>query len=447
MPKIVYQTAESYDRKAKPQKFPCTRYVGDNLALYYAAKNLPPVWRLRVRKDGHQTWIIIGERSEKIDFDEAREICKDIRRQIKAGVPPRNVVIHIPEKKKDEEGKENNASDEQNEESSFAAVSQLCIEDGLKMKLYSEETAKNKYGRRKRLLPFIGNRQLADLKKSELYNAVVSPLYEDPPKTELPSDMTNLITATFQYARMHGIIPDTCMPDAQLSKMLPKKPEVKHRPSLQEPQDISNLLVNIDKWYLKCHAPAAGIALKIMPYVALRVSELVEGLWNEIDFEKKLWIIPAERMKMSRPYITPLSTQVIELLQHEKEYFAKDSKFIFPSSYAEKTGHVSGTTLLRALERMGYDTSEEMCVHGFRSMFSTLANKSGLFPSDAIEVQIAHKIRDKIRGSYNFYDYMPERRQIVQIWADYLDALRSGEIMTLRKWARTHGRGMDDDLE
>ncbi len=137
---------------------------------------------------------------------------------------------------------------------------------------------------------------------------------------------------------------------------------------------------------------------------------------------------------MSRPHVIPLSTQAIGILERAKEYAPEaGSEFIFFSRRARKNGHISGAALLDALKALGWNTDDEMSVHGFRGTFSTLANEAG-YRSDVIELQMAHIDKNAVRAAYNHATYMQERRAMLQEWADYLDDLRDKKISTLSEW-------------
>ena len=161
-------------------------------------------------------------------------------------------------------------------------------------------------------------------------------------------------------------------------------------------------------------------ALRIMPYVFVRSGELRAAEWTEFDFDKAEWIIPTERMKMRRPHIVPLAQQVVKLAQ-ELNGYTGGGQYVFPSPFSASR-YITDVGLLNGLRRLGYGRSE-MTIHGFRSIASTLLNEQGYRP-DVIEVQLAHGEQNAIRGAYNRAEYLPERRRMMQEWADYLDGLR-----------------------
>lgn len=190
--------------------------------------------------------------------------------------------------------------------------------------------------------------------------------------------------------------------------------------SITEPKDIGALLREIDAYpgNMIVHA-----ALRMAPYVFVRPGELRRAEWAEFSLESAEWRIPAARMKMRETHIVPLARQVLTILE-DLHRFTGHGRYLFPSMRAN-SAPISDVTLLAALRRMGYD-KDVMTVHGFRSMASTLLNEQG-YNRDWIERQLAHGERNTVRASYNYAQYLPERRRMMQEWADYLDGLREGK--------------------
>lgn len=190
--------------------------------------------------------------------------------------------------------------------------------------------------------------------------------------------------------------------------------------SITEPKDIGALLREIDAYPGNMIVRAA---LRMAPYVFVRPGELRRAEWAEFSLESAEWRIPAARMKMRETHIVPLARQVLTILE-DLHRFTGHGRYLFPSMRAN-SAPISDVTLLAALRRMGYD-KDVMTVHGFRSMASTLLNEQG-YNRDWIERQLAHGERNTVRASYNYAQYLPERRRMMQEWADYLDGLREGK--------------------
>ncbi|MBT7626819.1 MAG: tyrosine-type recombinase/integrase [Proteobacteria bacterium] len=204
---------------------------------------------------------------------------------------------------------------------------------------------------------------------------------------------------------------------ADLRGALPPVKE-KHHASITDPKLLGKLLRNLEGYQ---GSFVTRCALQLAPLVFLRPGELRKGEWVEIDFDKKEWRIPASRMKMNALHIVPLSSQAVKVLREIQPLTGMD-KYIFPGARTH-TRPMSENAVLAALRRMGYSTNE-MTGHGFRSTASTLLNELG-FNRDAIERQLAHAERDSVRAAYNYAEYLPERQKMMQLWADYLDKLKT----------------------
>nr|WP_298094777.1 integrase arm-type DNA-binding domain-containing protein [uncultured Shinella sp.] len=160
-------------------------------------------------------------------------------------------------------------------------------------------------------------------------------------------------------------------------------------------------------------------ALKVQAYCFARPGETRSMHWFEIDFERRIWTIPAEKTKMRRPLIVPLARQVVEVLKKIR-LVSRDDGYVFPSMISGKK-HISEAAMNSALKQMGFSGAEHT-PHGFRSTASSLLNQSMLFHPDAIEAQLAHLDKNSIRRIYNRTRYFDERVRMMQWWADFLDA-------------------------
>ncbi len=201
----------------------------------------------------------------------------------------------------------------------------------------------------------------------------------------------------------------------------------KHLSSITDPEKVGELLRAIDGY--EGHF-ISRCAMRLAPLVFVRPGELRQAEWVEIDLGNAEWKIPAEKMKMRQVHIVPLSRQAVEVLR-EIEPLTGNGRYVFPSVRTNKRP-MSENTVLAGLRRLGYG-KEEMTGHGFRSMASTLLNEQG-WHRDAIERQLAHAERDTVRAAYNYAEHLPERRRMMQAWADYLEGLKNGaEVISIRK--------------
>ena len=214
-------------------------------------------------------------------------------------------------------------------------------------------------------------------------------------------------------------------PSADLRGALAPVQEV-HRAAVTDPKKVAELLRAIDGYTGQF---VTSSALKLAPLTFVRPGELRQAEWAEFDMDAKEWRIPAEKMKMREAHIVPLSDQALAILA-ALHPLTGGGKYLFPSLRTANRP-MSDNTVNAALRRLGYG-SDEMTGHGFRSIATTLLNEQG-WHRDAIERQLAHAERDQIRAAYNRAEHMPERRKMMQAWADYLDAIKKGaEVLPFR---------------
>ena len=196
----------------------------------------------------------------------------------------------------------------------------------------------------------------------------------------------------------------------------------KHWASVKSPKEVGALMRAIEGYDGRL---VTRFALRLAPLVFVRPGELRQAAWREFDFEQREWRIPADRMKSRFPHIVPLSTQALALLRELKPLTGAN-RFLFIGD-RDPERPMSNNVLNAALRRLGYG-KHDMTPHGFRSMASTLLNELG-WRGDAIERQLAHGERDAIRDAYNYAQYLPERRAMMQAWADYLEHLRKTDYL------------------
>lgn len=204
-----------------------------------------------------------------------------------------------------------------------------------------------------------------------------------------------------------------------------------HRPALPLSQ-LGDLLQRIEGYSGRS---VTRLALLLTLHLFVRSSELRFARWNEIDFDKALWTIPAERQplagvkhsergsKMRDEHLVPLSPQALALLQQLHDMTGQ-YLLVFPSD-SISLKPMSENTINAALRRLGYDTKTEVCGHGFRTMACSALVESGLWSRDAVERQMSHKERNGVRAAYiHRAEHLEERRLMLNWWSDYLEANR-----------------------
>ena len=280
----------------------------------------------------------------------------------------------------------------------------------------------------KDVFPWLGKRPVGEIKAAELLSVLRR--IESRGALETTHRTMQNCGQVFRYAVATGRAERD--PTGDLHGAIPP-PKEKHHASITDPKRIAELLRAIDAYQgyfvTKC-------ALQLAPLVFVRPGELRHAQWQEFDLEKPEWRIPAERMKMREQHIVPLARQAVEIL-HELEPLTNRVfpsrpnalRYVFPSPRTHERA-MSENAVLAALRRMGY-TKEEMTGHGFRSMASTLLHEQG-WNHQVIERQLAHAERNAVSAAYNFAEHLPERRKMMQAWADYLDGLKAGaEVIPL----------------
>ena len=264
------------------------------------------------------------------------------------------------------------------------------------------------------LYPYFGSRPIAAITAQEVLLALKR--IEARGRHETAHRVRALAGRVFRYAVATGRAKHDVAADLK-DALAPVKS--KNFASVTDPVRVGALMRAIHGY---TGHPVTALALKLAPLVFVRPGELRAAEWSEFDLANAEWRIPAERMKMGEAHIVPLARQALAIL-NELEPFARGGRYLFPS-LRTRDRPMSDNTINAALRRLGY-TSEEQTGHGFRSMASTLLNEQG-YPPDVIELQLAHTERNKVRAAYNKAQRLPERRKMMQAWANYLDALREG---------------------
>lgn len=255
------------------------------------------------------------------------------------------------------------------------------------------------------IMPLLGKRPIKEITAPELL-LVLRPL-EERGILDTAHEMLATCGRIFRYGIVTGRAERDLSADLK-GALEPHKVKNFNRISAKE---LPALLKKIEAW----EGIYTRLALKLLSLTFVRPGELRYAKWSEIDFDKKEWRIPAEGMKMRIPHIVPLSTQAIRVLEEVRQYRMCD--YIFPSTRSVLKP-MSENTMLYALYDMGY--RDKMTAHGFRGLASTILNEHG-FNRDHIERQLAHSEGNKVRAAYNYAEYLPERREMMQWWGDYLN--------------------------
>jgi len=386
-------------RKAQPADKQYKLTDGEGLYLLVTPKG-GKYWRFDYRFDGKRKTYAMGTYPD-VPLKLARDRKLDARKLLADGIDPNEM------KKANKRARLDAAAN------SFEVVAREWL---IKYSANWTTDHKERITRRleKDVFPYIGNKPIEQIQAPELLTVVRR--VEGRGALDTAHRVLQNCGQIFRYAVATGR--GTQDPSGALKGALPPVKQ-KHHASITDSKKIGGLLRAIDdyegQFVTKC-------ALKFVPYCFVRPTELRHAEWREFDLELGEWRIPAEKMKMREQHIVPLSKQAVEILK-ELQQLTGMGKYVFPSVRTSKRP-MSENTVNAALRRMGF-TKDEMTGHGFRSMASTLLNEQG-WNKDAIERQLAHGERDNVRAAYNYAEYLPERRKMMQSWADFLDGLKNG---------------------
>lgn len=352
-------------------------------------------WRFRYRFAGRQKMLSLGTYPDT-SLKVARHKRDELRQLVSDGVDP--------------------SAKRQSERTAQAETFEALASEWLAQARNLDEGTRGQYRRRleKYVLPHVGRWPVADVTAPELLKVLRR--IEARGTIETAHRVRAVVSRVFRYGVATGRAERD--PAADLKGAIAP---VKGRnfAAIVEPRQVGALLRAIDGYQGQ---PSVMFALKLAPLVFVRPGELRGAEWSEFDLQAEEWRIPAERMKMEDHHVVPLSRQAIAVL-NELRLYTGGRRLLFPSMRSRQRP-ISENTLNAALRRMGYGT-EDMTSHGFRTVASTLLNELGWHP-DLIELQLAHKPRDKVRAAYNRAERLAERRQMMQAWADYLDGLKAG---------------------
>ena len=274
--------------------------------------------------------------------------------------------------------------------------------------------------------PRFGNLPIKDVDALTVRDAMQS--IEQRGALELMQKCREWVRKVFDFALSERMIEYNPIPQEDI---VLKKHQGESHPRLKNREDAGQFLRNLFEYPGRAET---RLAIWLQMLAATRPGELRLAEWAEFDLDKGLWTIPLERMKtrkhMTAPHVVTLSRQAVSALK-ELHGFTGYSKLLFPGT-TNSTKPVSDMTLSKALRTIW--PAYRIVPHGFRHLFSTMANEHGQFRYDVIEVALAHKDGNAIRATYNRAIYLNERRELAQWWADELDAMRSGgQVLTFKK--------------
>ena len=379
--------------KAKDKQYKLSDSAGLYLLVYPNGKKY---WRLKYYFAGKEKLLSIGV-YPLISLSEAREKATEAKRQLNSNIDPSQYKKELKQKR---------FTDVAN---SFEAISHEWHQSRLEK--WKPKHAVNILRRLSNdIFPSLGSKPINEIKAPELL--AVLRVIESRGAIDMAHRALQICGQIFRYGVATGKNDRDI--SADLKGALKTKKQENY--SRLEEKELPEFFAKLEQYDGELQTK---LALKFLLLTFVRTGELRGARWEEIDFEKKEWRIPADRMKMKELHIVPLSFQSLEVLK-ELKHINGHKEHLFPNRNKPMT-FISENTMLYALYRMGYHS--RATVHGFRATASTILNEHG-FKSDVIERQLAHSERNKVRASYNHAQYLPERREMMQWWGNYLDNLK-----------------------
>lgn len=360
-------------------------------------------WRMKYRFNGKEKRMAFGV-YPAVSLAQARALRDDAKKKLAEGIDP---SLAKKEEKLVRDVQLNNT---------FQAV---ALEwHGTKVSRWSEGYASDIIEAfNKDIFPYIGQQPVNEIKPLVLLNVLRR--IESRGATEKAKKVRQRCSEVFRYAIVTGRAEYN--PAADLTSTMSGH-ESKHYPFLtvEELPDFFKALAGYTG------SPLVVLAARLLILTGVRTGELRGAFWSEFDLEKAVWEIPAERMKMKRPHLVPLSTQALEIVQQLK-VMSGQYPLVFPGrNDPRKT--MSEASINQVFKRIGY--TGRVTGHGFRHTMSTILHEEG-FNTAWIETQLAHVDKNAIRGTYNHALYLEGRREMMQWYADYINANHNSCISLL----------------
>lgn len=383
-------------KNAKPSGKPYKIRAGKGLFLLIHP-NSGKYWRFKYRFAGKEKLLALGVYPD-VSVLEAGKRLNDARDLLTDGKDPAQA-------KREDKRQQRTSAD-----NCFESIAREWIAKE-SLRWTADHAAATLYSLQSNIFPGLGARPITEIKATDILDALRK--IEKRGALDIAGRVRQRCGAIFRYAIQTGRA--TANPVGDLAGAIATRP-VTHRTALKR-ADMPEFLRKLEAYdghrLTKC-------ALKLLVLTFVRTGELRGARWDEFDVDQAVWRIPAERMKMKRDHIVPLSKQALAVLEEVRPISGKGD-FVFPVQSGTPRP-MSENTMLFALYRMGYHS--KATGHGFRSTASTILHEIG-WKSDAIERQLAHVEANKVKGSYNDAEHLPYRKKMMKAWANLLDSLRT----------------------
>ncbi len=414
---LTVRKIETIKATDKPQTF----FDGDGLFLYMSEKKYTDgkqqtaskLWRFKYTFQGKAFLMSFGA-YPAMSLHVAREKRQEARSLLANGINPQEVK------------KQQRANEERSHAVQGNTFEKVAMEwFNTTKSQWSDSHAVTIISRLRRdVFPPLGKRLISEITAADILAALR--LVEARQAFESAHRIKAIIGQVFTFALVSSIPDVVNNPAAGLGKAL-KQPIKKNMAAIVDPQKLGVLLLDIDGYN---GSFVAICALKLAPLLFVRPGELRHALWQDIDLDKAVWLLPLEATKLTlkekasrkgQTQAVPLSTQAVKILR-DLEPFTISSKYVFPGRSSARV--MSENTINSALRTMGYDQAT-ITGHGFRATARTMLHERLNFSPDAIEAQLGHTVPDRLGNAYNRTKHLEERTRMMQAWSDFLDSLKA----------------------
>lgn len=397
-------------KQAKPAIKPVK--LGDGLGLFLLiTPSGGKWWRFSYRYDAKQKTISLGTYPDT-SLAKARDRCDAARRLVADGIDP------------SEQRRAAKSTKAEATANSFEAIAREWYS-----KAYTGKAESTRHQVMTRLeqdvFNKIGSKPISMIAAADVL-ATVEKIAERGALTVAKRSF-NYIGRTLRYADSRGLVARDVSASIDIKLILTRR-KTAHHAALTKPSDVGGLMRAIDGF---TGSFVTVCALKLSAMTFVRPGELRHAEWSEIDLDNATWEIPGKKTKMRTDHIVPLSTQAVAVLR-ELQALTGRGAYVFPSERGGSRS-MSENTINAALRRMGF-TKEEMTAHGFRAAARTIMEEALDMRPDLLEHQLGHAVRDANGRAYNRTAHLPRRKEMMQVWADYLDKLKAGaDVIPLRR--------------
>lgn len=410
MPKRIQPLSDVQVKNIKPAPKDTKLFDGGGLFLLVTPTG-GKLWHFKYRFGGKEKKLTFGA-YPSVTLADARQRREDAKKLLANGVDPGELKKTLKE------------ADNELASNTFEAIARQWHQKFSSAGKWSPTHAADILHRlEKDIFPPLGSRPISEIKPKELLIA----LERIASRGALDSAhrLRHHCGMIFKYAIVNEYAERNIAADLQGAL-----PPVKggHHAAATTPKALTPILRAIDDF---TGSFVVKSALQLLPMLFCRPGELRAAEWSEINFDEGIWEIPANRMKMKVPHIVPLSKQAIEIIRSLQQ-LTGHSKYLFPCHRSPQRC-MSDNALNAGLRRLGF-TKEEATAHGFRASARTILDEVLKVRPDYIEHQLSHTVRDALGTAYNRTSHLEERKKMMQMWADYLDGLKTGaKVIPLRR--------------